>query len=111
MGTVRGTVTLDGKPLAGVIVEFTPLERHGAPSYGRTDEDGYYELRFSVTRDGAFLGKQRVRFRIDQSYDEGGNPRPAKLTLPARYTSKSELTFNVEDGRNRADFALESGRT
>ena len=42
---VSGIVTLDGKPLSGVVVEFIPTgSTHGNGAAGRTDKAGKYEL-------------------------------------------------------------------
>jgi hypothetical protein len=108
LSTVTGQVTLDGAPLEGALVEFTPNDA-GSPSYGRTDAQGKYELRFNREHEGATLGNNQVRI---SSYDagdpEGDPPRPAvPEKVPARYNVKTELTKTVESGDNTIDFALE----
>ena len=45
LGSVTGTVTLAGKPLADAIVEFRPAE--GRPSSGKTNETGAYTLQYT----------------------------------------------------------------
>ena len=109
MGTVSGTVTLDSQPLPNALVQFTPMDVNGAPSYGRTDDDGDYELQFSINREGAYLGKHRVIIRpIDDEEDEDGVPIASDVVIPARYNSESELTTVVEAGSNTLDFDLAS---
>ena len=43
---VTGTITMDGRPLAGAEVTFAPTDG-GRQSYGYTDSQGRYELRFT----------------------------------------------------------------
>ncbi len=42
LGRVYGTVTLDGEPLAGVIVNYQP--ENGRVATAETDAKGYYDL-------------------------------------------------------------------
>ena len=51
LAEVYGLVTMDGAPLTGATVEFTPVKA-GSPSYGQTDDEGRYVLRFSRDRTG-----------------------------------------------------------
>src|SRR5262245_42177646 len=59
--TVEGTVKIDGKPLAGVVVQFVPEGETRLPgSSGVTDERGHYTLTCENQRSGAVVGKHRV---------------------------------------------------
>ncbi len=59
LGSVSGTVTFDGEPLAGAVVIFEP---DGArASTGVTDERGYYELIYLRDIKGAVVGTHTVR--------------------------------------------------
>lgn len=71
LGTVTGTVTLNGKPLAGVMVWFHPEQKkqeskgksfHVSGSVGQTDASGHYELMYDPKEGlrGAAIGKSRV---------------------------------------------------
>ena len=65
-----GVVTLDGKPLAHVLVRFTPTERGLSAAWiseGTTDDLGRYEL-VSPMGPGAVVGTHRV------TVSEGGVP-------------------------------------
>ena len=55
---VTGTVTRGGEPLAGADVMFMP--QNGAPSSGKTDAEGRFELLYNDGRPGAVPGKHRV---------------------------------------------------
>ncbi|MFN3150629.1 carboxypeptidase-like regulatory domain-containing protein [Bremerella sp.] len=56
---VTGTVTSKGKPLVGATLEFYP-EVGGAQSYGKTNENGEFTLRYSTGEFGAVAGRHRV---------------------------------------------------
>ncbi len=98
-GGVSGTVLLDGKPLAGATVEFSP--EGGSPAYGVTDEDGKYTLLWSADQQGAPIGLNRVRIT---SFNEG-KPR-IKERVPVKYNRQSELTREVGRGQQVFDFEL-----
>src|SRR2546423_1205426 len=53
---VEGTVTLDGKPLAGATVAFVP-EGPGQPASGFTDNEGVFRAGTLAKADGAAPGK------------------------------------------------------
>src|SRR5438128_12131871 len=57
---VTGTVRLNGKPLANVMVEFNPDAPTGVRSTGTTDEHGRYELVCDDQQPGALVGPHRV---------------------------------------------------
>jgi hypothetical protein len=109
LSTVAGTVTLDGQPLEGALVEFTPQEA-GSPSVGRTDGEGNYELQFNRDHMGAAVGQHQVRISTYNPGDPEGDPPVAAVPekVPAKYNVKTELTKTVEDGSNTIDFELDS---
>jgi hypothetical protein len=98
---VSGTVTLDGAPLAGALVVFTP-DGPGRSALATTDTAGRYELAFLRDISGANVGTHTVRITT-ATEDRGG-----KEILPPRYHVKTELTATVEAGSNTLDFPLES---
>lgn len=108
--SVSGTVTLDGKPIEGATVTFTPDSKDGSgigASYGKTDAQGRYSLRtVSGDKSGAVVGKHKVT--ISKASSDPNNPEgAAKEWIPSRYNSKSELTFDVSSsGSDKADFEL-----
>lgn len=104
LSSVRGKITLDGKPLVGARVEFTPLS--GSPSYGTTDEQGAYSLRFTRDRQGATVGTHVVRIRTFRDEDETGRRKAEQL--PDKYNARSELRREVAAGANQLDFELSS---
>ena len=100
LASVKGTVLLDGKPLAGAQVQFTVEGQ--PPSYGRTDADGNYELSRTRSVTGATIGTNRV---IVRTFRDLGN-RILPETLPARYNTRSQLVYDVKAGSNRIDLEL-----
>jgi hypothetical protein len=117
---VSGVVTLNGKPLAGATVTFSPIAKPGEVnagdgSSGKTNADGEYTLTTSRGVPGAQVGKHRVGISAlsqqagssDERPPRGG--WPIKDKIPARYSGDSTLTFEVApSGPNKADFTLTS---
>lgn len=119
LGTVNGTVTLDGQPLVGVAVVFQPDS--GRPARGMTDANGKYELTYIRQTKGTKIGANRVEIAPSEegeveeaeTGDEGNpdaaaKPKSGKRVVPARYNVNSELKVDVKPGANTFDFALES---
>ena len=114
---VSGTVTMNGKPLAGALVMFSPIAKEGSidagyGSGGKTNEKGEYTLTSVTGRTGAVVGKHRVSVSLmGQSTGTGDEWRPGTLVnqIPVRYNGKTELTYEVPaGGTDKADFALKS---
>ena len=101
LGTVGGTVTLDGMPLPDATVLFTPDGR-GRPSIGTTGPDGRYELAYLRDITGANPGRHTVR--ITTATAENGG----RETLPGRYHAATVLEAEVRAGTNTIDFPLTS---
>jgi hypothetical protein len=73
----RGTVTLDGMPVAQAAVMFVPQDG-GQIASGATDQNGHFEL-FTGNRPGALVGeyvvcisKQRLRNLVGETPGPGG---------------------------------------
>lgn len=110
---VSGYVTMDGEPLAGAQIQFVPQNvEEGRPSWGRTDEEGYYVLDYSSAKSGAVVGEHIVRINTggDTEEDEYGNVTsgPRRETVPAKYNVNSTLTRTVDRGTNEINFELDS---
>jgi len=106
LADVEGVVTLDGKPLEGVMLEFQPQGGKGSPSVGYTDKNGEYRLRFSRDRWGAVPGTHVVR--IDHDWEPGNDqPKPA-FKIPAQYNKQSDIRRDLQPGNNSLSFELSS---
>lgn len=106
LARVEGQVTLDGEPLPDALVVFAPTSQ-GTTSYGRTDQDGRYELFFSDREKGAYIGENRVEIStgdVDPTMSGPGKPE----LVPSVYNERSTVTVEVTSGTNVHNFDLES---
>lgn len=128
LAPVEGVVTLDGKPVAGASVTFTPVEG-GRPAVGETGPDGTFQLTTFESGDGATIGPHQVAVvAVETQAGSGGQsadedmaslsgygpktrPETKKWLVPKSYADPrtSGLEYKVEAGStNEADFALSS---
>jgi YD repeat-containing protein len=109
VGHVSGTVTLDGQPLGGAMVIFTPAEG-GLPAAGRTDASGQYTLQYTRDAQGAKIGEHTIRISTYSTGDPDAEPAvpqsPEKV--PAKYNVNSDLVETVTAGSNTINFELDS---
>lgn len=111
MGTVTGTVTLDGAPLKEALVQFSPESGRG--SVATTDEAGNYELIYTDSLMGAKVGKHIVRITTfkapEGNLEENKDQQPVQKELvPPQYNKQSTLSVDVKEGANTFDFELKS---
>ncbi len=117
---VEGTVTLDGKPLAGAVVTFLPPR--DAPSNGETDQNGHYVMK-TYERDGVPQGEYKVAVSYLVSAEgvpQGLGPRSAQSQPPGMLTAterlkpefadlgRTKLTATVGPQGGTFDFAVEA---
>jgi hypothetical protein len=104
---VEGIVTLNGKPLANVHVEFVPDPPEGAraeSSRALTDENGRYALERADGEPGAMIGNHFVVIlrgrgmdqNIDELPDEEAAPARDRRLVPARYAMASTTPLRIE---------------
>ena len=112
MGYVTGNVTMDGNPLPHAVVVFQP--EHARPSYGRTDENGDYELYYSDAK-GAVIGTHAVKIRCSEGLPEADSEvedeeygAAGVEIVPAKYNHFTELTADVKAGSQTFDWKLDS---
>lgn len=120
--SVRGTVTLDGKPLESGFVAWFPLNNEG-PSVATAIRNGNYTL---ASKRGPVVGEYRIEIngplvRTGKKVPSGMNPKiliDEEVDLvPSKYRSTgtmgklrdSELKATVVSGKNKIDFALTTG--
>jgi hypothetical protein len=108
LAEVKGAVTLDGRPLAKVMVEFIPDGTTGPRATGTTDENGQYTLLCDDQRRGAVVGPNRVvlhdlevmgdKFlgrKMEQiGTKDGPTLKPSRV--PERYTDVASTPFKKE---------------
>lgn len=109
MAEVSGKVTLDGQPLSGARVTFTPVGA-GSSSSGVTDSDGHYELSLSRDIEGAVIGEHTVSVTTYAPANPDGDPPSpgAPEKVPTKFNRNSTLTKKVEDGSNEINLELDS---
>ena len=126
---VTGTVTSQGKPVAGAAITFVPTGEGEAAS-AITDSEGKYALTTWEAGDGARPGEYRVKVSkqeqqtVDPSklvqnlsieeeqkiYVESKKPAPpAKRLIPSKFENEqtSGLTHKVEDKPTTFDIKIE----
>ncbi len=119
LAPVSGTVTLDGKPVAGARVIFEPQRSGqealsaGPGSDGITDDDGRYSLRTTADgQRGAVVGNHSVTIstfhaEADRSRDSSRVIR--KEEIPSRFFEPGSLVYEVPpEGTDRANFMLQT---
>ena len=122
---VEGTITLDGVPVVGATVGFSPIDSEGIPAVGKTNESGKFIL--TATQGGQYgkgtmLGKYNVsvtKEQLEREYtaqelqrmDAGAPPPniPVVSVVPKKYNNpkNSGLTAEVVRGKNTFNFVLE----
>lgn len=85
--SVTGTITVNGKPRAGVVVQFEP-EAMIRPSAGTTDAAGRYKAQFTPSQSGVALGPCVVRLSIP---DKSG----MRNLLPEEFHAKAGENPNL----------------
>lgn len=117
---VSGTITLDGKPLAGAGIMFLPRgDTRGTGAMGMTDEAGKYTLKTDYGGPGAPEGEFAVT--VSKVVNRDGtpyipNPDVAEAgereTLPGIYSDsmKTTLSAKVPPGGGTIDFELKGKR-
>ena len=105
LGEVSGRVTLDGDPVSGAFITFHP-QFPGRPSMAKTDEDGYYELRFNPSRWGALVGEHHVTVSTE---DRTADDRLIPEVIPEKYRGENFIAVTVESGSQVHDFELTTG--
>ena len=122
---VSGTVTLNGAPVEGAVVAFSPQSADGHAAFGKTDAAGNYTLTTQQADDGAMVGSYAVTVTkstqpaaaggapadfdpdseadVDaayQSYEDskksGGESEEPKDLLPAKYKDAATSELTAE---------------
>jgi len=107
-GTVHGTVTLDGQPLASGNIVTLPSSGRGARG---VIKNGKFELGTEGDNDGAVIGEHKVAVIAREPTQATGPEAPAgKLLVPEKYTNPSscDLKIDVKAGDNTPTLELKS---
>ncbi|MFN3192123.1 MAG: carboxypeptidase regulatory-like domain-containing protein [Aureliella sp.] len=112
LGSVSGTIHLDGEPLEGAVISFYPIVTdaeaasmdRGRASHGRTDASGKYSLIYTRDKNGAEIGKHKI---VITTLEEGGGGDYGggqKERVPKKYNVDTTLEAEVTSGSNTIDF-------
>jgi hypothetical protein len=113
VGTVQGTVTLDGKPLEEGSIQLTAVDGR-APTAGGQIVNGKFETNAAITKYRVQIESNVMRGR------DGKKPDPNKKIdkyadnqeftvvslVPEKYNTKSTLELDVKAGLNEPRFDL-----
>jgi hypothetical protein len=111
--SIKGIVTLDGKPLEDGQITFVPQPGTLGPTAGAEIQNG----RFAIpARGGTFAGKFRVEVTASRPSGKKvadrftGKPVDGyEQFIPRRYNAESQLEADVKAGTaNRFEFAVSS---
>lgn len=117
---IEGAASLDGTPIAEGTMNLIPIGETKAPTASVQIKEGKYK---SEENKGPVAGTYRVEilaYRSGKTVTSGGvsgatsGPSAAssvaevEMYIPARYNTKSELTYEVAAGENKKDFDLKS---
>lgn len=116
LAAVTGQVKLDGSPLAGAFVKFSP--DFGRSSRAVCDDNGNFELIYIRREEGAVIGNHKViittEFEIEEDLADSGlsfdrqSRKPSREKVPRKFNVESKLTRKVEPGNNVFNFDLSS---
>jgi hypothetical protein len=104
--TVRGEVTVDGQPLEKGVISYVPADSNGVPVTAEV-RNGKYEL---TTAPGKKVVQISAPVVVGKRKEHNG-PGAALVeiteeSLPPRYNSSTELTFEVRPGSNTKDWSV-----
>lgn len=111
---VSGTVTLDGKPIAGAKVVLHALQGASATDIsptGVTDENGQFQVSTYQPLDGAAEGSYSVTVSWPEVISGGSEPEYGRERLPQRYQDSNQSGLVIaasEDLRDPVVLELKS---
>jgi len=105
---VKGTVTLDGRPLKGVTVVF-----HASPStkgnggYADTNASGRFQATTHQMRPGLYPGDYTITVELPKYPPVGQPVDPDPPRIPGRYGSPEKTPFALKIDGRQGPLALE----
>lgn len=91
---VSGTATREGKPVAGLLINFEPEK--GRSSWGISDDAGRFTMEYDAEQKGVVAGRHTVSavFRADEL--AGTKPTPATRAIQAKYGDLTKSPMKIE---------------
>ncbi|MBA2113475.1 hypothetical protein [Bremerella alba] len=107
--TVDGTITQDGVPFVDAQLEFEP-QTAGAPSYGKSDENGDFKLYYSTGKPGAAPGQHIVKVLGGRKASDAKPSEPTSIEAPAaqrkEYRGKEIVVTVDPNAENHVEIEL-----
>lgn len=108
---VRGVVTMDGKPLPGGRVMFSPIASGenkvvGQSALGHIQPDGSFVLTTFEEGDGAVVGSHRPVVMENRQEDDPNSNRPTRTGPRIGVITLNDVTFEVKAGQENV-FTIE----
>jgi hypothetical protein len=100
LGRVTGTVTLDGEPVPNAILMLRPDAEGAHQSIARADDKGFYKAMYYTDLEGVQVGPCTVIVTFGMDLSRG--------VVPPKYSSESELKFEVMPGDNTYNVEMTS---
>jgi len=88
---VSGTITLNGKPLEGVVISFLPTAEGGTMTVGQSREEGKYKLSYL-----GMLGCAPGQYQVMLSYKTTPEGKLVTLEMQSALVMPKEATQAVE---------------
>lgn len=114
LGTVTGTITNNGAPLADAWVEFHPEK--GRLSVARTNEEGQYTLQYTIEAPGAKVGVHTVKIGRgggQSAHSRGQSDERYRGRDAGRANARKQLfekpDVQVDSGENTLNFEITEG--
>ncbi|MFN3150845.1 hypothetical protein [Bremerella sp.] len=105
MGTVTGTVFVDGQPApAGLQIEFDPTTKGVRGSTAVTNDSGQYEAEYSLSTKGVRLGTCVVKLVQPNVAPSAPGQKP-KLPFPNEYYEEIRQV-DISAGHNTVDLEI-----
>ncbi|WP_143393293.1 hypothetical protein [Fimbriiglobus ruber] len=110
---LEGTVTLDGQPVDGGTIAFTPAGGQKSNLAGRIANGKYVIENAGTLAPGTYKVEinwpKKTGNMIPNKNDPGTQVDEVKQAIPMEYNTQSKLTAELKSGVNTNNFELKSG--
>jgi hypothetical protein len=120
---VQGTLTVNGAPLVGVMVQFVPENISGEYTASAvTDAKGHFDLR-TLDQSGAVIGKHKVIVLVGREGGRANDPQAAQPNdagaapiaknnpqVPPGYSDLRKTTLTIDVTADKHGYDLELGK-
>jgi hypothetical protein len=91
---IKGIATSDGKPVAGLVVNFQP--EFGRPSWGLSNKDGRFELEYDEKTKGVLIGRHTVSATFMEDELAGIKMTPDVRKIVTKYGDSAASPLKLE---------------